>query len=124
MCSFPWHRKVYDEVTSSSGYVVRRSELSRQESMSYSSELSSSQEYLSFRSSVPLRKIVVDADGTKGWKVYDSNPKTVKCPLICLPPVCGTADIFFRQILSLAAKGYRVISEVHLYRLSHRYIGV
>lgn len=32
---------------------------------SYSSELSRSQEYLSFRSSVPLRKIVVDADGTK-----------------------------------------------------------
>ncbi|RLU15664.1 hypothetical protein DMN91_011418 [Ooceraea biroi] len=46
----------------------------------------------------------------QGWKVYDSNPKTIKCPVICLPPVCGTADIFFRQILGLAAKGYRVIS--------------
>lgn len=33
--------------------------------MSCTSELSRSQEYLSFRSSVPLRKIVVDADGTK-----------------------------------------------------------
>ncbi|EZA47967.1 Maspardin [Ooceraea biroi] len=77
---------------------------------SYTSELSRSQEYLSFRGSVPLRKIVVDVDGIKGWKVYDSNPKTIKCPVICLPPVCGTADIFFRQILGLAAKGYRVIS--------------
>jgi len=37
----------------------------RQNMSSYSSELSRSQEYLSFRSSVPLRKIVVDADGTK-----------------------------------------------------------
>ncbi|XP_015594746.1 maspardin [Cephus cinctus] len=78
--------------------------------MPCTSELSRSQEYLSFRSSVPLRKIVVDADGTKGWKVYDSSPKTVKCPLVCLPPVSGTADIYFRQILGLAAKGYRVIS--------------
>lgn len=42
--------------------------------------------------------------------MYDSNQKDIKCPLICLPPVSGTADIFFRQILGLAAKGYRVIS--------------
>ena len=46
----------------------------------------------------------------QGWKVYDSNPKSVKCPLVCLPPVSGTADIFFKQILGLSAKGYRVIS--------------
>ncbi|KOC66879.1 Maspardin [Habropoda laboriosa] len=78
--------------------------------MSCSSQLSRSNEYLSFRSSVPLRKIVVDADGTKGWKVYDSSPKTIKCPLICLPPVSGTGDVFFKQILGLAAKGYRIIS--------------
>ncbi|XP_012280352.1 maspardin isoform X2 [Orussus abietinus] len=45
-----------------------------------------------------------------GWKVYDSGPKTIKCPVICLPPVSGSADIFFKQILGLAAKGYRVIS--------------
>ncbi|XP_066589945.1 maspardin-like [Prorops nasuta] len=77
---------------------------------SNTSELSRSKEYLSFRSSVPLRKIVVDSDGSKGWKVYDSSPKTVKCPLVCLPPVSGTADIFFRQIMGLAAKGYRVIA--------------
>ena len=33
--------------------------------MSYASELSQSNEYLSFRSSIPLRKIVVDSDGSK-----------------------------------------------------------
>ncbi|XP_011494119.1 PREDICTED: maspardin-like isoform X1 [Ceratosolen solmsi marchali] len=78
--------------------------------MSCASELSRSHEYQSFRSSVPLRKIVVDSDGMKGWKVYDSSPKTIKCPIICLAPVSGTADIYFKQILSLSAKGYRIIS--------------
>lgn len=33
--------------------------------MSCVSDLSQSNEYLSFRSSVPLRKIVVDSDGSK-----------------------------------------------------------
>jgi hypothetical protein len=33
--------------------------------MSYVSEYSQSQEYLSFRSSIPLRRIVVDADSSK-----------------------------------------------------------
>lgn len=77
---------------------------------SCTSEFSRSKEYQSFRSSIPLKKIVVDTNGTKGWKIYDSGPKTIKSPLICLPPVSGTADIFFKQILSLGAKGYRVIS--------------
>ena len=35
------------------------------EAMSYVSEYSHSQEYLSFRSSIPLRRIVVDADSSK-----------------------------------------------------------
>lgn len=42
--------------------------------------------------------------------MYDCGPKKVKYPLICLPPVSGTADVFFRQALSLSAKGIRVIS--------------
>lgn len=33
--------------------------------MSYISDLSQSAEYLSFRSSIPLRKVVVDSDGSK-----------------------------------------------------------
>ncbi|XP_063918704.1 maspardin-like isoform X2 [Zophobas morio] len=78
--------------------------------MSYISDLSQSQEYLSFRSNVPLKRIVVDSDNTKGWRVYDCGPKNVKSPLICLPPVSGTADIYFKQALALSAKGIRVIS--------------
>jgi hypothetical protein len=38
------------------------------EAMSYVSEYSQSQEYLSFRSSIPLRRIVVDADSSKVGK--------------------------------------------------------
>lgn len=34
----------------------------------------------------------------------------MRCPVICLPPVSGTADIFFKQALALSAKGVRVIS--------------
>lgn len=46
--------------------------------MSYVSDLSQSQEYLSFRSSVPLRRIVVDSDNSKvcNGKV---NMKNLEC---------------------------------------------
>jgi hypothetical protein len=46
----------------------------------------------------------------QGWKLYDSGPKSVKVPLVCLPPVSGTAEVFFRQILALCAKGIRVLA--------------
>uniref|UniRef100_A0A1B6GIW3 Maspardin n=1 Tax=Cuerna arida TaxID=1464854 RepID=A0A1B6GIW3_9HEMI len=77
--------------------------------MAFFVDMSKSQEYISFRSSVPLKKIVVDSN-TRGWKVYDSGPKTVKTPLVCLPPASGTADVYFKQMLALSAKGYRIIS--------------
>lgn len=55
----------------------------------------------------------------KSWTIYDAGPRNVRCPLICLPPVSGTADIFFKQILSLSSLGYRVIS-VGFHILYHR----
>ncbi|XP_077988970.1 maspardin-like isoform X2 [Glandiceps talaboti] len=42
--------------------------------------------------------------------MYDAGPRNVKCPLICFPPVSGTADVYYQQMLSLSAQGYRVIS--------------
>ena len=42
--------------------------------------------------------------------MYDAGPRNVKSPLICLPPVCGTADVFFKQLTTLSQRGYRVIS--------------
>ncbi len=46
----------------------------------------------------------------KVWIVYDAGPKTVRCPLVFLPPASGTADVFFKQILALSSLGYRVMS--------------
>lgn len=72
-------------------------------------ELSKSQEYKSFRSSVPQKRLCVDDDSEKVWTLYDTGPKSVRCPLMCMPPASGKADIFFKQMLALSASGYRVI---------------
>ncbi|KAL6501604.1 hypothetical protein OROGR_026737 [Orobanche gracilis] len=63
-------------------------------------------DYIYFKSQVPLHKISI---GSKQWRYYDFGPKVVP-PLICLPGTAGTADVFYKQIMSLAIKGYRVIS--------------
>ncbi|XP_072037851.1 maspardin-like [Amphiura filiformis] len=79
-------------------------------SSNLTSDIANSQEYLSFRSSVPQKKIAVDDDPNKYWTVYDAGPKNVKCPMLCFPPVSGTADIFYKQLLGLSAQGFRIIS--------------
>lgn len=43
------------------------------------------------------------------WKLYDYGPKD-QVPLVCLPGVAGTAEVFFKQITGLCPKGFRVIS--------------
>ncbi|XP_061348256.1 LOW QUALITY PROTEIN: uncharacterized protein LOC133293672 [Gastrolobium bilobum] len=63
-------------------------------------------DYIHFKSQVPLHKIPI---GTKQWRYYDFGPKVVP-PLICLPGIAGTADVYYKQIMSLSMKGYRVIS--------------
>ncbi|KAL4352677.1 hypothetical protein GQ457_06G038130 [Hibiscus cannabinus] len=63
-------------------------------------------DYVYFKSQVPLHKIPI---GTKQWRYYDFGPKVVP-PLICLPGTAGTADVYYKQIMSLSMKGYRVIS--------------
>ncbi|XP_073287879.1 uncharacterized protein [Primulina huaijiensis] len=63
-------------------------------------------DYIYFKSQVPLHKIPI---GSKQWRYYDFGPKVVP-PLICLPGTAGTADVYYKQIMSLSMKGYRVIS--------------
>ncbi|KAM7494133.1 hypothetical protein LguiB_028742 [Lonicera macranthoides] len=63
-------------------------------------------DYIYFKSQVPLHKIPI---GAKQWRYYDFGPKAVP-PLICLPGTAGTADVYYKQIMSLSMKGYRVIS--------------
>ncbi|KAL6008112.1 hypothetical protein ACLOJK_033618 [Asimina triloba] len=47
--------------------------------------------------------------GMKQWRYYDFGPKVVP-PLICLPGLAGSAEVYYKQIMSLSMKGYRVIS--------------
>merc|ERR1712117_10113 len=46
----------------------------------------------------------------KTWSLFDCGPRSITCPLVCLPPVSGTADVFFLQCLALSARGVRVIA--------------
>lgn len=41
--------------------------------------------------------------GTKQWRYYDFGPKVVP-PLICLPGIAGTADVYYKQIMFLSMK--------------------
>lgn len=77
-----------------------------------STDILHSKEYSSFRTSVALKTVVVETvDGEdKAWRLYDFGPKSISTPLVFLPPASGTADVFFNQIASLGAQGFRVIS--------------
>ncbi len=75
------------------------------------SSLRQSAEYRHFRSNVPLKTIAVDEnDPQKQWKLFDFGPREQKVPLVFIPPVSGAADCFYKQLLALEAKGFRVIS--------------
>uniref|UniRef100_A0A7N1A8M6 Maspardin n=1 Tax=Kalanchoe fedtschenkoi TaxID=63787 RepID=A0A7N1A8M6_KALFE len=63
-------------------------------------------DYVHFKSQVPLHKIPI---GTRQWRYYDFGPKNMP-PLICLTGTAGTADVYYKQIMSLSMKGYRIIS--------------
>ncbi|XP_043698456.1 maspardin isoform X3 [Telopea speciosissima] len=63
-------------------------------------------DYIHFKSKVPLHKITI---GSKQWRYYDFGPKLVP-PVICIPGTAGTADVYYKQIMLLSMKGYRVIS--------------
>ena len=70
---------------------------------------------LTFLHLLCILQIVVDSSDDKEWLIYDSGPRGVRCPLICLPPASGTADVFFKQVLTLSSLGYRVISVSLIY---------
>lgn len=72
--------------------------------------IENSSDYQSFRSKIALKKLVLDEDYNKTWSIYECGPKEVRCPVIFLPPVSGTADVFYRQLEFLSERGHRVIS--------------
>jgi len=75
----------------------------------FTGAIATSGEYHSFRGSVALKKITV-GDNNKTWQVYDTGPRDSGSPLLCLPPIAGTADVFFKQCLALSVRGYRVLA--------------
>jgi len=60
---------------------------------------------------VALQRISFASDNSdeKVWKYYDYGPKDV-IPLILIPGVSGTAEIYYKQFITLCPKGHRVIS--------------
>ena len=43
--------------------------------------------------------MAIDAEEPdKTWSLFDCGPRSITCPLVCLPPVSGTADVFFLQV--------------------------
>jgi len=72
--------------------------------------------YKHFKSTVALQKVVTGAEDEKIWKFYDNGPKDVKVPLICLHGAAGTADSFYKLMITLCPQGYRVISVRIIYR--------
>jgi maspardin len=69
-----------------------------------------STEYANFRAWVPRNVLPVGALNPQDWVYYDWGPRTFGEPLLCLHPVVGSAESFYRQVLSLAERGYRVIA--------------
>jgi len=81
-----------------------------------------------FRQWVALNRVSVGRSAEKLWKYYDfgcneSFPGLYFCltffffarpkdsvPLVCIPGVTGTAEVFYKLMLSLCPKGYRIIS--------------
>lgn len=63
-------------------------------------------DYQHFKAHVPLHHISI---GPRQWRYYDYGPKEVP-PIVCLSGTAGTADVFYKQILFLSMKGYRVIA--------------
>eukprot|EP01133_Synstelium_polycarpum_P010774 gene10774-12552_t len=66
-------------------------------------------EYRLFKSWVPLQKVSIGGINEKVWKYFDFGPKDTT-PIIFIPGVSGTAEIFFKQMVSLCPKGFRIIS--------------
>eukprot|EP00478_Filoreta_tenera_P002254 GABV01002317.1.p1 GENE.GABV01002317.1~~GABV01002317.1.p1 ORF type:complete len:229 (-),score=56.20 GABV01002317.1:31-693(-) len=78
-------------------------------------------DFARFRAAVPRQTRPVGAKNME-WHYYDSasmtKPSTAAAdksspqalPLVCLHGTAGTAEVFFHQILSLNARGFRVIS--------------
>ena len=75
------------------------------------SSFSKSKDYSSFRSCISQRMLLVRYQQQEYcWRLYDHGPKAVRTPLLLLPPVSGSADVWYQQMLPLACHGFRCIA--------------
>jgi len=65
--------------------------------------------YQLFRSWVAQQRVSLGGVNEKIWKYYDFGPKDAT-PLVCIPGASGTAEVFYKQMISLCPKGYRIVS--------------
>eukprot|EP01132_Coremiostelium_polycephalum_P002794 gene2794-3474_t len=65
-------------------------------------------DYTLFRSWVAKQKVSLGGVREKVWKYYDFGPKDQGPPLVFISP--GTAEIYYKQFVSLCPKGFRCIS--------------
>ena len=66
-----------------------------------------SAEFVHFKAHIPLSRIATSA--TQSWSYYEIGPKSLP-PLILLHGSSGTAAVYYRQLLALSSRGYRVLS--------------
>jgi len=71
---------------------------------------SQSEDYKRFRSWVAQRKIIIEQEQAQRiWRYYDFGPKEA-VPLVILHGASGTAEVFYKQMMSLCPKGYRLVA--------------
>lgn len=73
-------------------------------------ELESSQAYANFRAWCPRKEVSVGVLHPIPWRYYDWGPRAYAEPLVCLHSLIGSAESFYQQLVSLAPRGYRVLS--------------
>ena len=74
-------------------------------SLGRGNSIASSKEYKSFRNAVALRRSSSTSSTVRTEHgASDYGPRDIRTPIIFLPPASGTADVFFSQILALAAR--------------------
>lgn len=64
---------------------------------------------VNFSNDDDAKQVTVGPDPEKDtWKVYKAGPQSGQPTVICLPPMSATADVYFNQVLCLAAADYTV----------------
>jgi len=57
-----------------------------------------------------FQKVVEQSNREFIWRYYELGPRAVKSPLVFFPAAGGTAETFYKLIMTLGAEGYRVIA--------------